>query len=662
MTWAMRKISLGDEGIKQMRRSVRRQLLFIFALFIFAFAVRFIYLQQIKSSPMFDTLIMDSEYHDQWARMILQGEDFSEGAFFRAPLYAYFLAFVYKIFGAGHFQVRLIQLLLGAVSCVLVYLLGRRVFNRRIAIIAALLASLNGVMIYFDGELLIPVLLVFLDLLLLLALFWAKEKPSYGRWLVCGTILGLSALARPNILLVGAAIFLWVILRSGGKAGGKSKSLGYACIFAFGAVLVISPVTLRNYAKANDLVLIAWQGGMNFYIGNNSQSDGTSATIPGARTTWWGSYGDAKIIAEETMGRSLKPSEQSRFWYVEGLKFILNEPVNYLRLMLKKSILFWNGNELGNNRDLYFFTRTSLVLKLLLWRFIVYCPFGLIAPLALVGIILAHRAKKDILLLEIFLFIYMLSIILFFVNARYRVPIIPVLILFSAFALDWFISRIRERKYLRVGKYVFVLLVFLIPINLSMPKYRTANLAHAHYTMGVLHTKKGDEVKAIKEFQKALEYNPYLSEAYVNLGALFGDQGRHRLALEHFQKALENGADSAFILSNMGYAYFSLGVLDQAEKDYKLSLLLRGDPEVHYLLGDLYSRRGMLKDATVEFEKTIKLDPQHVLALYRLAEIYRQMGRKEEAIIRLEKFVRSGKGYPAERDMIERLLKELRGE
>jgi tetratricopeptide (TPR) repeat protein len=172
-------------------------------------------------------------------------------------------------------------------------------------------------------------------------------------------------------------------------------------------------------------------------------------------------------------------------------------------------------------------------------------------------------------------------------------------------------------------------LVFLVPINLGMPKYRTANLAHAHYTMGVLHTKKGDEVTAIKEFQKALEYNPYLSEAYVNLGALHGELGRHRLALDYFQKALENGADSAFILSNMGYACFSLGALDQAERDYKLSLSLRGDPEVHYLLGDLYFRKGMPEEAAGEFEKTVRLDPQHALASYRLAEIRRQMGEKE---------------------------------
>ena len=617
------------EGTLRMRGSAKKELYIIIGIFVVAFAVRLIYLNQMKDSPMFDTLIMDSEYHDQWARMILRGEDFSEGAFFRAPLYAYFLASVYRVFGSDHVQVRLIQLLLGAVSCVLVYLLGKRVFDRRVAVIAALLASLNGVMIYFEGELLIPVLLVLLDLLLLLALFWAKERPSYGRWLACGAILGLSALARPNILLVGAALFLWIILCLGGKAGGKSKSLGYACIFGLGAALIISPVTLRNYVKADDLVLIAWQGGMNFYIGNNSQSDGTSATIPGARTTWWGSYGDAKIIAEETMGRSLKPSEQSRFWYVEGLKFIYHEPLSYVKLMLKKFILFWNGNELGNNRDLYFFTRGSSVLRLLLWRFVICFPFGLIAPLAVVGIILAHRAKKDVLLLEIFLLVYMLSIILFFVNARYRVPLIPILILFAAYALNWFVVGIRERKYLPLAKYALVLLAFSIPINLSMPRYRTANLAHAHYTMGVLHTKKGDASTAVREFQKALEYNPYLSEAYVNLGALHGDLGKHRLALGYFQKALEHGADSAFILSNTGFAHFSLGATDQAERDYKLSLSLRGDPEVHYLLGDLYFRKGMLQEAAAEFENTIRLNPKHGLASYRLSEVRRQLGDKE---------------------------------
>ncbi len=646
-----------------MKISIRKQTLIIIGIFVFAFTVRFIYLMQIKGSPMFDTLMMDAEYHDQWASSILQGEDFTEGVFFRAPLYPYFLAFVYKIFGHNHFPARLIQLLLGSLSCVLVYLLGRKIFDKRTAVIAAFLASLNGVLIYFEGELLIPVLLVFLDLLLILALFRAKEKPSYMRWFVCGLILGLSALARPNILLVGAVFFLWIIFRFRGKAGGRSRSVLYALIFAGAAALVISPVTLRNYVKGHDLVLIAWQGGMNFYIGNNPESDGSSATLPGARTTWWGSYGDAKRIAEKTTGRSLKPSELSRFWYVEGLKFVVKEPLGFLKLMLRKFVLFWNGNELSNNRDLYFFTRSVSVLKLLLWRFVIYFPFGLIAPLGLVGIILSHREKKEVVILEIFLFVYMLSVILFFVCARYRVPIIPVLILFSAYAINWMVKKVRQRRFFQLSKYIVVFLIFLIPINLSLYQYRTTNLAHAHYTMGVFYTEKGDAVRAIEEFHKALEYSPHLSEAYVNLGAVYGDQGNYKLGLEYLQKALDSGADSALVFFNMAVMYQNRGFLDQAQKLYERSISLRDeDSEIHYILGEIYLQKGMLKEAAGEYEKSVEYNPGFVLALYRLGNTYRQLGKGKEAISYLENFVKSEDVKPSEKDIIERLLKELKEE
>ncbi len=644
-----------------MRKSVRKETYFVIGIFILAFAIRFIYLIQMKSSPFFDILPLDAEYHDLWAQMILKGGDFTEGVFFRAPLYPYFLASVYKIFGHNYFMPRLIQFLIGSLSCVLIYLLGKKVFNRRTARIAGLLASLYGVLIYFEGELLIPVLLVFLDLLLILALLRATEKPSYTRWTLCGAILGLSALARPNILLVGVAFLFWILIlfRSDVKIG--SKSVLCAGSFALGAILIISPITLRNYIKGEDFVLIASQGGMNFYIGNNPQSDGASAKLPGARTTWWGLYEDATKMAEGATNRSLKPSEVSRFWYMEGLEFLVKEPISFLKLMAKKFILFWNGNELSNNRDLYFSAGGAPFLKLLLWRFVIYFPFGLIAPLALVGVILSHKEKRDVVVLEIFLFVYMLSVILFFVCARYRVPIIPVLILFSAYGLDWFISKIGERKFFQLGKYLVILLMILIPINLSMPKYRTANLAHAHYTMGVLYTKKGDKNMAAEEYQKALEYNPDFAEAYGNLGAIYGDQGKHELALEYFQKALESGADSAFIFSNIGFAYHSQGLLNQAQENYKLSLFLRDDdPQVHYLMGEVYLEKEMLEDATDEYEKTIRLNPQHTLAFYRLGTIYHQLGKREEAIYHLESFVRLWRGETGQIQDVIRLLEELK--
>lgn len=658
----MRKISLGDEGIKQMRRSVRRQLLFIFALFIFAFAVRFIYLLQIKSSPMFDTLTMCAEYHDQWARMIVQGEDFHEGVFFRAPLYAYFLAFIYKVLGHGYLWSRLIQFLVGSLSCVLVYLLGKRVFNDRTGRIAGLVAALYGILIYFEGELLIPVLLVFLDLLVILALYRASEKPSYGRWALCGGLLGLSAIARPNILLVGVAFVIWIVFRFRGKAGKiSSKSLLYAGSFALGAVLIISPVTLRNYLKGNDFVLIASQGGMNFYIGNNPQSDGASAVLPGARSTWWGLYEDGKRFAEEETNRSLKPSEISRFWYIKAVRSVVKEPFSFLRLMAKKFVLFWNGNELSNNRDLYFFARSAPLLKLLIWRFVIYFPFGLVAPLALVGIILSHKNAKEVLPLDIFLFVYMLSVVLFFVTARYRVPVIPVLILFSAYALDRFVYMIKKKKTSELVKYLLVFLIILIPVNLEIPGYSTENPGQAHYALGSVYSEKGDRVRAVEEFEKAISYNPNLAEAYVNLGSIYGDQGEHELALEYYEKALEKGADSAFVLYNVGIEYQNQGLVDQAQEKYELSISLRDDnPKVHYLLGEIYLKKGMVEEAKEEYEKTLKDDPRYALALYRLGVIFHQMGEREEAIRNLEQFVQLWDGEPERIEKVVTLLEELK--
>jgi tetratricopeptide (TPR) repeat protein len=646
-----------------MRKAVHKEVYFIIGIFILAFAIRFVYLLQMRSSPLFDTPTMDAEYHDQWAQMILKGEEIHGGVFFRAPLYPYFIALVYKIFGHDFFMARLIQFLIGSLNCVLIYLVGKKVFNRRVATIAGVIASLYGVLIYFDGELLLPVLEVFTGLLVILACIQAKEKPKAIRWFLGGILLGLSALARPNILLVGVAFFIWIILTYRANSKIQPKSLLYAGCLALGAILIISPITLRNYIKGHDFVLIASQGGMNFYIGNNPKSDGATAILPGSRSTWWGSYEDAIRLAQKATGKSLKPSEVSRFWYMEGLKFAVTQPFKFLKLMLKKFILFWNGNELSNNKDFYFFARSTSILKLLIWRFIIYFPFGLFAPLALVGIILSHKAKKDILILEIFLLVYMITVILFFVTERYRIPVLPVLILFAAYALDRFTSMIKQSKIFELGKYLLILLVILILVNIEIPGYSSANPGQAYYALGVVYSKKGDMIKAEEEYKKAIWYNPNLGNAYANLGAIYGDQGKHQLALEYYQKALQAGVDSAFVFYNIGIEYYNQGQLDQAQKNYELSLALReDDPEVHYLLGETYLQKGIVEEAIKEYKNTIRYDPDNASAFYRLGAIYQQMGKKEEAIDSYENFVHLWKGDPTQIENIRRLIQELKGE
>jgi 4-amino-4-deoxy-L-arabinose transferase-like glycosyltransferase/cytochrome c-type biogenesis protein CcmH/NrfG len=631
-------------------------------IFLLALAVRLVYLWQMKSSPLFDSPMMDAEYHDQWAQAIVAGGDFTGGVFFRAPLYPYFLALVYGFFGHNYLMARMVQFLIGSLSCVLVYSLAKRVFNRRTAAIAGVAASLYGVLIYFDGELLIPVLLVFLDLILILSLLWADHRPSYAGWGVCGAVLGLSALARPNILLVGAALLVWMILRSGGKKGAAgSKPLLWAGCFVLGAMVIVSPVTVRNYVKGHDLVLIASQGGMNFYIGNNARSDGASAILPGARATWWGSYDDAREMAEKASGKSLKPSQVSRYWYIQGLKFATGKPSAFLELMAKKFALFWNGNELSNNRDFYFFARSTPVLSLLIWRQLIFFPFGLVVPLAILGIFFSHRERKKVAVLEIFLLFYMLSIILFFVTARYRVPLIPVFIIFAAYALDRLILQIRQRRCFEFAKYVGVFLLICIPVNLRIPGYSDSNPGQAHYTLGVTYADRGDMVKAEEEYQTALSLNPAITEAYVNLGSIYGDRGDHQRSLEYYRTALKMGADSALVLYNIAIEYYNQGLLDQAKENFESSLAIRDDnPQAHYLLGETYGRMQMPEEAIKQYQNAIGQDSSYAMPYYRLGMIYNRMGDRQKTIENLEEFLRLWKGDRERVAKVGELLEELK--
>ena len=155
---------------------------------------------------------MDPLYHDIWAQNIAGGNWVGSKVFFRAPFYAYFLAIVYKIFGHDYIIPKLIQHLIGSFSCVLVYLLAKRLFNRKVAIVAGLIAATYGMFFYFEDELLLDSFLVFFDLLLILFLLRAKNNPKLLGWLVCGIILGTSAITRPNILFFIPFVWLWIFL------------------------------------------------------------------------------------------------------------------------------------------------------------------------------------------------------------------------------------------------------------------------------------------------------------------------------------------------------------------------------------------------------------------------------------------------------------------
>jgi len=105
-----------------------------------SFLIRLTYLLDYQGSPFFHSPIVDAQFHDNWAQDIVEGDIFSlkQGeVLYKAPLYPYFMAFVYWIFGHNFFILRTIQILIGSLSCSILFLIGLHYTKRRYAFIGA---------------------------------------------------------------------------------------------------------------------------------------------------------------------------------------------------------------------------------------------------------------------------------------------------------------------------------------------------------------------------------------------------------------------------------------------------------------------------------------------------------------------------------------------
>ena len=361
----------------------QRERLLVGLLGLIAFGLRYLYVSQSEASPFFDFPQVDAKTYTQAAtQMAVDGHWRGDPTpFWQPPLYPYFLGLVFALFGPDYYIARLVQAVLGSANCVLIYFLGRRIFSSAVGFAAAGLAAIYGPLIFFDAEFLPPVLAVFLDLLLLLSLLWAASG-GYLRLLVPGVLFGLAALCVANILLFLPFAFGWLLWRDANLSW--KQRLLHTFPLLLGALLVIAPVSLRNYLVGNDWVLISSNAGINFFIGNNADYHKTVSIQPGPE---W-----RKLVARPKSEAGLdRASQKSRFFFSRAWEFIRTHPLDYGRLLLDKIYLFWHGHEVGRNQDLYYARNFSSLLSMLLWKSFIAFPFGVLAPLALLGIGLLWR-------------------------------------------------------------------------------------------------------------------------------------------------------------------------------------------------------------------------------------------------------------------------------
>jgi 4-amino-4-deoxy-L-arabinose transferase-like glycosyltransferase/tetratricopeptide (TPR) repeat protein len=584
----------------------------------------------------------DSSYYYTWAQQIAAGQLSPGKVFFIGPLYAYFLAIVYLPFGASLWAGRLVQVVMGAIIVLLLYRTGEKLGGRVVGIIAGLLAAFYGPMVYFDGAF-VPVTLVNLLLAWSLYLLCRADELKWRGWLAAGLLMGFAAVDRGNLILVIPLLFLLTKLLYPHIEKPKKRWLG-AAIFVGGIILALMPTTIHNLAVEGDLVPTTSQGGLNFYIGNSPQAQGAYYTPAGMKGIPEElNQRDSALPAERALGRRLKPSEVSNFWFNQGMKFISGDFGKIPQLYWQKYVLAFTYLELPLNESYYFFVDNVLIFPWLPALGLAPVNFGILLPLALPGLVFLWRGKKGRILVAFFI-LYLLSMLPFFINARYRAPQAIPLFIAAATTLVWLYQRInslliapaakdagRTKSWVGLGTTVVVILgsAWIINENPTMlfgvpePSKAETRMGYErmYYRMGSICYERGIHTTAVAYYALALHEDPALVDALEGMGLALSKTEKPAEALASAGSILDWAPDAkkAFdygnYLSDEGFKDESKQYWRYAADLLTYELLLRAanvrplEPKSFYNLGIAATKLKHYDDADKALSHAIDLDP-----------------------------------------------------
>jgi len=367
------------------------------------------------SGPAFAEPSSDSRIHMTLVQNLLAGRGYTldgEPVASTPPLYIFFLAALYAVFGSPAW-VRAVQVLLGATGCVVLYAIGRRIFDPPSAFLGAGLLALHPTAAYLAGLHLTENLFLPLLLLVLLEAHRLADHPSGWRAFGLGVLVGLGALARAVFLGFLPFLLFWFGLRWGIR---NRLSYGVAGFVLGGCTLALLPWAVRNAVVLRAFVPVQSNGAVVFWAGNNPHADGglvwpTSRTWTGPKPPDDGHYGWRDLSI---------PEENARYLH-EALRWIREYPGDYLWLLVRK---------LGR---LYGFSRAAdkgalrVPLAVAVFQVLVYAA-------AAAGWILAWAQHKPVALLGGLVVFTNLMALTFSGASRYALPMVPSLGLFAGFA------------------------------------------------------------------------------------------------------------------------------------------------------------------------------------------------------------------------------------
>ena len=521
-------------------------------------------------------------------------------------LYPLLLAGLFKLFSDGLTAARLVQALLGAASCVLIWLIGRIALPNRVAIIAAFTAALYGPFIHFDTQILPAALTVFLGLTALWLLSGFRDAvqvddgvqndatapESSVRFGLAGVVLGLAIAADARSWVFVVVVLAWLWMKSGKGAVHRARLVAVGC----GVVLLATAAA------------VGWQ-----------------ALLP---TPWIGSEGISPLTE---LGH--------RFYR------------------------FWHGTEFTETLDPYQARGNSALLAVSMWVRGVAFPFGIVAPLAALGAVMTLRSsqrRQPVTLLLLFVASWMAGALWIGVPGDSRLPAVAVLLLFAAVSLSE-LTRLRfDRQGMAAGCLIAVLLVV---VNWDAKELEVQAAVRHHRVLGKGYQDLGMRANAIREYERAVESGPAPPETYFTLVSLYEQVENYEKSIGLLQRLVSREPDLRSAHRALGH-HFMLAERPRAAATVYEQLLAAGGEEederrdLLTRLGEARFFSGDVGGAIEAYRQALQMQPRNSGVRFQLAQMYDIQGLDDAAKEEYELLLADSTWYTESRWRLARILKE----
>jgi Flp pilus assembly protein TadD len=594
------------------------------ALFVGILLLRLFALARLSASPFLLPPRGDMYFYNDWAQRILHGDLSDHLAFYGLPGYPYLLAFLYKIFGYNPFIPGFLQVLLDSGTALLIYRITLRVLPKeeRLSLTTPSIGTWRFVLVR-EGEAVAALAalgwaffvptqaysVILMPTAWFVFAFWfvvwrivrKDAAPNWKECLLLGLLIGITATAVATILFLVPLVLAALFLKSkidNGQVWRRAAAGG--ALLLFGLLAGTSPCWIHNYFIARDPVFLSAHSGINFWIGNNPEANGYPRFPPGLGAGQAALLEDSISAAESAAGRPLKRSEVSAYWSDKTSNYIAHHPDEWLKLLLIKLRNFWSAFQYDDLSIITSLREEHVILPGLY--------FGIVAAFALPGILLAVRISVLSRWVAAAILLHMTALLPVFVTERYRLAVVPGLLIFAAIGLSLLWRSLVAGDYGRVAVY-FILLATSTIIT-SWPQRQPSLWALDAYNSGWQALESGNLALAEQKLSLARSYVPTNPETTFALGNLRLAQGKNGAAFSCYLATLKYDENHRGALNNLGVMALDANRSDVAEMWFRRAE--RIDPhnaKTHFLLAKTLLAKGSRQAAQLEIDTAIRLRP-----------------------------------------------------